>query len=170
MSGLSITFCALLSFAGYIDRRRCASPGEETTLGGTAYVSNKIFNASNFLMVASQANHPLLRQSPRNSLYFEFLLLSAAGCLDEGETHCLQLSPAVCSSSSSPSSSPSSWSIIVFLTDNTSHSFLVFYRIMTSSYIELMYFSQSNVRILESEKYFLQIQFLKIYRDIYVYV
>lgn len=36
-------------------------PGEETTLGGTAYVSNKIFNASNFLMVASQANHPLLR-------------------------------------------------------------------------------------------------------------
>ena len=33
----------------------------KTILGGTAYVSNKIFNASNFLMVASQANHPLLR-------------------------------------------------------------------------------------------------------------
>lgn len=61
MSGLSITFCAPLSFAEYIDRRRYASLGKETTLGGTAYVSNKIFNASNFLMAASQANHPLLR-------------------------------------------------------------------------------------------------------------
>lgn len=60
MSGLSITFCAPLSFAEYIDRRWYASPGEETT-GGTAYVSNKIFNASNFLMAASQASHPLLR-------------------------------------------------------------------------------------------------------------
>lgn len=36
-------------------------PPAKTILGGTAYVSNKIFNASNFLMVASQANHPLLR-------------------------------------------------------------------------------------------------------------
>ena len=36
-------------------------PPAKTVLGGTAYVSNKIFNASNFLMVASQANHPLLR-------------------------------------------------------------------------------------------------------------
>lgn len=59
-SAINYFLCPFLSLC--IDRRWYAIPlrRRETTLGGTAYVSNKIFNASNFLMVVSQAKHPLL--------------------------------------------------------------------------------------------------------------
>lgn len=50
MSAINYFLCPFLSPG--IDRRRYASL-EETILDGTAYVSNKIFNASNFLMAFS---------------------------------------------------------------------------------------------------------------------
>lgn len=105
MNGLSITFCAPFFRAEYRPTTVCVpttawrdSPLQAELLMYRIRYSTQ----SNFLMVVPQANHPLLRQPRRNSLYFEFLLRAAAGCSDEGETRYSQLSPAVGSSSSSP--------------------------------------------------------------------